>query len=143
MTTQIVYQTEARATGGGRDGLAGTTDGHFTVKLTVPREMGGPGGEGVNPEQLFATGYAACFLGALRFVASQAGKKVAPDATVTATVGIGPRADGSGFGLAIALAVAVPGMDRAEVEDLVAQAHVVCPYSHATRNSLDVKLSVV
>ena len=142
MSTQIVYQTEARATGGGRDGLAGTTDAHFTVKLTVPREMGGPGGEGVNPEQLFATGYAACFLGALRYVGSLDGKKVPPDATVTTTVGIGPREDG-GFGLAVALAVSVPGMEKAEAEALVAKAHHVCPYSHATRNSIDVKLSVV
>ncbi len=102
MTTRIVYQTEARAAGGGRDGISGTTDGHFAVKLTVPREMGGPGGEGVNPEQLFAIGYAACFLGALRYTASLEGKKIAPEADVTASVGIGPREDG-GFGLSVAL----------------------------------------
>lgn len=142
MSTMIVYETEARATGGGRDGLAGTTDKHFTVKLTVPKEMGGPGGEGVNPEQLFATGYAACFLGALRFVASQEGHAIAPDATITSKVGIGPREDGGGFGLAIALTVAVPGLDRALLADLVAKAHHVCPYSHAIRNNIDVVTTI-
>lgn len=142
MVTKVVYQTEARAAGGGRDGISGTTDGHFAVKLTVPKEMGGPGGEGVNPEQLFATGYAACFLGALRYAGSLEGKKVSPDATVTSSVGIGPRDDG-GFGLTVSLAVSVPGMDKAEAEALVAKAHHICPYSHATRGSLDVKLSVV
>ena len=97
----------------------------------------------MNPEQLFATGYAACFLGAMKFVASQGGSaKVPADATVTSTVGIGPRSEG-GFGLEIALAISLPGVDRAAAEDLVAKAHQVCPYSNATRNNIDVKLSVV
>lgn len=142
MSTMIVYETEARATGGGRDGLAGTTDKRFTVKLTVPKEMGGPGGEGVNPEQLFATGYAACFLGALRFVASQEGQAIPPEATITSKVGIGPREDGGGFGLAVGLTVTVPGLDRAVLADLVAKAHHVCPYSHAIRNNIDVVTTI-
>ncbi|MBI1245077.1 MAG: Ohr family peroxiredoxin [Alphaproteobacteria bacterium] len=137
----VVYRTSARATGG-RDGHSATLDGAVDVKLAVPKEMGG-NGQGVNPEQLFATGYAACFLGAMKFVASQGGTaKVPAEASVTSTVGIGPRAAG-GFGLEIALAVELPGVPRAEAEALVAKAHEVCPYSNATRDNIDVKLSVV
>jgi Ohr subfamily peroxiredoxin len=102
--------------------------------------MGGTG-KGVNPEQLFATGYAACFLGALKLVASQKKVKLSPDATVTSTVGIGPRSEG-GFGLEVSLEVSVPGLSKAEAEPLVEEAHQVCPYSNATRNNIDVKLSV-
>lgn len=141
MSVTVKYQTSARATGG-RDGHAKTLDGALEVKLTTPKELGGAGGAGVNPEQLFASGYAACFLGAMKFVSSQGGAKVPADAHVTATVGIGPRAAG-GFGLEVALAVALPGVDRAAAEDLVAKAHQVCPYSNATRNNIDVRLSVV
>jgi len=141
MSINVLYRTSARATGG-RDGRSGTLDGAVDVKLVTPKELGGAGGEGVNPEQLFATGYAACFLGAMRFVATQGGPKVPPDADVTATVGIGPRAAG-GFGLEIALAVALPGLVRAEAKALVEQAHQICPYSNATRNNVDVQLSVV
>jgi len=139
--SKVVYSTSARATGG-RDGKSGTLDGSFAVTLAVPKEMGG-NGQGVNPEQLFATGYSACFLGAMKFVASQGGTaKVPNETTVTATVGIGPRVEG-GFGLEIALAVDLPGVPRAEAEALVEKAHQVCPYSNATRNNIDVKLSVV
>lgn len=131
----------ARATGG-REGSAATLDGTFQVKLSTPKELGGGGGTGVNPEQLFAAGYAACFLGAMKAVAAQGGPKVPSDATVTSTVGIGPRSEG-GFGLEIALAVSLPGLERADAEALVQKAHHVCPYSNATRNNIDVKLSVV
>ncbi|MFA6265251.1 MAG: organic hydroperoxide resistance protein [Pseudolabrys sp.] len=141
MSVDVKYKTSARATGG-RDGQSGTTDGSFNVTLTVPKELGGPGGAGVNPEQLFATGYSACFLGAMKFVASQGGPKVPADATVTATVGIGPRSEG-GFGLEISLEVSVPGLPKADAEALVAKAHQVCPYSNATRNNIDVKLTVI
>ncbi|MBU3079487.1 organic hydroperoxide resistance protein [Sphingomonas quercus] len=142
MSTNVLYETSARATGG-RDGRSRTLDGSLDVKLTTPKELGGAGGDGNNPEQLFAAGYAACFIGAMKFVASQGGTaKVPADAEVTATVGIGPRSEG-GFGLAIALAVSLPGVDRAEAEALVEQAHQVCPYSNATRNNIDVKLSIV
>lgn len=139
MPVNVVYSTQARATGG-RDGQSGTLDGAVNVTLAVPKEMGGDG-KGVNPEQLFATGYAACFLGAMKFVASQGGAKVPPETTVTATVGIGPRSEG-GFGLEIALEVDLPGVDRADAQALIDQAHQVCPYSNATRNNIDVKLSL-
>ena len=141
MPVNVLYTTSARATGG-RDGRSGTLDGALDVKLTTPKELGGAGGEGNNPEQLFATGYAACFLGAMKFVASQGGPKVPADTTVTSTVGIGPRSEG-GFGLEISLAISLPGVDHAEAVALVEKAHQVCPYSNATRNNIDVKLSVV
>jgi len=141
MPVNVLYTTSARATGG-RDGRSGTLDGALDVKLTTPKELGGAGGEGNNPEQLFATGYAACFLGAMKFVASQGGPKVPADTTVTSTVGIGPRSEG-GFGLEISLAIALPGVNHAEAVALVEKAHQVCPYSNATRNNIDVKLSVV
>ncbi|MCA8906621.1 MAG: organic hydroperoxide resistance protein [Rhodospirillaceae bacterium] len=139
MPVNVVYSTQARATGG-RDGQSGTLDGAVNVTLAVPKEMGG-NGKGVNPEQLFATGYAACFLGAMKFVASQGGPKVPAETTVTSTVGIGPRSEG-GFGLEIALEIDLPGVDRAEAQALIEQAHQVCPYSNATRNNIDVKLSL-
>ncbi len=141
MSVNVLYRTSSRATGG-RDGRSGTVDGTFDVTLATPKELGGAGGAGVNPEQLFATGYAACFLGAMKFVASKGGPKVPADTTVTATVGIGPRSEG-GFGLEIALEVSLPGVERAAAEALVAEAHQVCPYSNATRNNIDVQLSVV
>jgi osmotically inducible protein OsmC len=141
MSVNVLYRTAARATGG-RDGRAATLDGALDVTLATPKELGGGGGAGNNPEQLFAAGYAACFIGAMKFVASQGGPKVPADATVTADVGIGPRAEG-GFGLDIALEVSLPGLDRAAAEDLVAKAHQVCPYSNATRGNVDVRLTVV
>ena len=140
MSVNVLYQTAARATGG-RDGHTATLDGTFDVSLTIPKELGGPGGPGANPEKLFAAGYAACFLGAMKAVAAQGGPKVPSDTTVTSTVGIGPRSEG-GFGLAIALSIALPGLPRADAEALVAKAHQVCPYSNATRNNIDVKLTV-
>jgi Ohr subfamily peroxiredoxin len=141
MPVKVLYTTSATATGG-RDGEARTADGSFAVKLATPKELGGAGGPGNNPEQLFASGYSACFIGAMKFVASQGGPKVPADTTVTATVGIGPRSEG-GFGLEVALAIKLPGLARADAEALVQKAHQVCPYSNATRNGIDVKLSVV
>ena len=138
----ILYTTRATATGG-RSGSARSEDGALAVTLTTPKQLGGDGAPGTNPEQLFAAGYSACFLGALKFVASKEKVAISPETTVTATVGIGPRDDGQGFGIDVALAIALPGVDRAQAEDLVAKAHVVCPYSHATKGSLDVRLSVV
>lgn len=137
-----LYATSATATGGGRDGHSATDDGRLSVDLSVPRELGGAGGPGTNPEQLFAAGYAACFLSALRFIAGKEKQKLPDGTTVTASVGIGPRDDGAGFGLDVALAIAAPGFDKALAEDLVAKAHVVCPYSEATRGNLAVRLSV-
>ncbi|WP_334174653.1 organic hydroperoxide resistance protein [Pseudoxanthobacter sp.] len=137
----ILYRTRATATGG-RDGSATSEDGTFSVRLAVPKELGGPGGPGSNPEQLFASGYSACFLGALKFVAAKEKVKIAGEATVTADVGIGPRDDGTGFGLDVELTIRLPGTERAVAEDLVARAHIVCPYSEATRNNLAVRLVV-
>jgi lipoyl-dependent peroxiredoxin len=141
MPVDVKYTTTATATGG-RDGRARTKDGAFEVQLATPKELGGGGGAGNNPEQLFAAGYAACFLGAMKFVAAQGGPKVPGEATVTATVGIGPRSEG-GFGLDVGLDVALPGLERAEAEALVDQAHQVCPYSNATRGNVPVRLRVV
>jgi osmotically inducible protein OsmC len=140
MSVNVLYRTSATATGG-RDGQAKTADGSFAVKLATPKELGGAGGPGNNPEQLFAAGYSACFLGAMKFVASQGGPKVPADTSVTATVGIGPRSEG-GFGLDIALAISLPGLAPAEAKTLVDEAHQVCPYSNATRNNVEVRLSI-
>jgi len=137
MTSKILYTAQVHTTGG-RDGAAKSADGQLGVKLATP----GTGRAGTNPEQLFAAGYSACFLGALKYVAAQKKVKIDEATTVTASVGIGPRADGGGFGLDIALSVAIPGVDRATAEELVAAADVVCPYSHLAHNGAKVALSV-
>ncbi len=137
----VLYKTEATATGG-RDGHSATNDGTLSVKLSRPKELGGTGEGGTNPEQLFAAGYSACFLSALQFVAGKEKVKIPDDATVTAKVGIGPRDDGTGFGLDVALQVHIPGVAKDLAESLVSKAHIVCPYSEATRKNLDVRLSV-
>jgi osmotically inducible protein OsmC len=136
----ILYRAHAAAEGG-REGSAASDDSRLSVKLSTPKELGGGGGEGTNPEQLFAAGYSACFLGALKYVAGQEKAKLPADTKVSAVVGIGPRDDGGGFGIAVDLTVAVPGYDKAEAEALVAKAHVVCPYSHATRGNIPVSLT--
>ena len=141
---KIVYTAHAHATGG-REGHAKSDDGLLDVKLITPREMGGAGG-GVNPEQLFAAGYAACFLGAMKFVAGQEKLTVPADTKVEGAVGIGPFGDGpvpAGFNIAVELKITVPGMDKAAVEALVEKTHKVCPYSNATRGNIDVTLTVV
>lgn len=140
MPTKVVYSTSSRAKGG-RDGSAKSLDSAFEAKLSTPKEMGGGGGDGVNPEILFASGYAACFLGAMKAVSKDVGVKVPDDAAVKSTVGIGPRSEG-GFGLEIALEVEMPGVGKAEAKKLVDKAHEVCPYSNATRGNIDVKLSI-
>ncbi|MDJ0389902.1 organic hydroperoxide resistance protein [Roseomonas sp. E05] len=140
MSVDVKYSTEATATGG-RDGRSRTTDGALDVKLSTPKELGGAGGAGNNPEQLFAAGYAACFLGALKFVAAQEKVRVPEDATVSARVGIGPRVAG-GFGITADLTISLPGIERAKAEALVQKAHQVCPYSNATRNNVDVGLTI-
>ena len=140
-TIKPLFTATATATGG-RNGHTEASDGSVGADLSVPKAMGGPGKPGTTtPEHLFAAGYAACFLGAMKFVSSQGGPKVPDDASVTSTVGIGPRSEG-GFGLEVALAVSLPGVPRAEAEALVSKAHQVCPYSNATRNNIDVKLTV-
>jgi osmotically inducible protein OsmC len=142
MTTKIdkvLYTAKAHTTGG-REGRATTDDGVLDVTLQPPKEMGGKGGA-TNPEQLFAAGYSACFIGAMKFVAGQKKIAIPADTAVDASVAIGPIPNG--FGLAVELAVSLPGMDRAAAQELVEAAHVVCPYSNATRGNIDVTLTVV
>lgn len=136
---KIVYTAHASASGG-REGQAKSSDGLLDVKLIMPKEMGGAGG-GVNPEQLFAAGYSACFLGAMKFVAGQEKITVPADTQVSGAVGIGPIP--TGFSLAVELSIHVPGMEHAAVQALVEKAHIVCPYSNATRGNIDVTLTVV
>ena len=139
---KILYQARAKATGGGRDdGRTVSSDGALDVHLTRPREMGGPGGTGTNPEQLFAAGYSACFLSAMRFVARRDKIAIPADASVESTIGFG--AIPNGFGLEAELRVSLPGLPRREAEALVEKAHVVCPYSNATRGNIDVRLIVL
>jgi Ohr subfamily peroxiredoxin len=140
MSVKVIYKTSATATGG-RDGSAKSDDGSVDVKLVIPKEMGGPGGVGANPEKLFAAGYSACFLGAMKAVSGKQGVKVPADATVTATIGFGPRAEG-GFGITADLLVDLPGVEKGDAERLMHAAHEVCPYSNATRGNVDVGLSV-
>ncbi|MFI6781753.1 organic hydroperoxide resistance protein [Micromonospora sp. NPDC050276] len=136
---QVLYTASATATGDGRDGHVETSDGTLALDLAVPKEMGGAGGA-ANPEQLFAAGYAACFHSALRVVA----RRVKADVTgsvVGAEVGIGPNGSG-GFGLTVQLVVDLPAASREVAEQLIEQAHQVCPYSNATRGNVDVTLTV-
>jgi osmotically inducible protein OsmC len=140
MSVNVLYRTSATAQGG-RDGVARSQDGRLDVRLSTPKELGGAGGDGVNPEQLFAAGYSACFLGALKVAGQQAKVAIPAEATVTATVGIGPRSEG-GFGITADLVITLPGIARDQAEALVAAAHQICPYSNATRNNLDVGLTV-
>ncbi|WP_249691863.1 organic hydroperoxide resistance protein [Stappia sp. WLB 29] len=137
----ILYTAHASATGG-RTGNAKSDDNRLEVTLSTPKELGGDGGAGTNPEQLFAAGYSACFLGAMKFVAGQQKLKLSEETQVAADVGIGPRDDGTGFGIAVTLNITVPGLDRTEAQTLVEKAHVVCPYSHATRGNIPVTLNV-
>ena len=142
MSIKVAYSTSATATGGGRnEGRSVTADGTLDVKLTSPKELGGPGGPGTNPEQLFAAGYSACFLGALRYAAGRDKIAVPADTSVQANVGIGGREDGTGFGLVVSLTITAPGLDPAVLDDLIQKAHVVCPYSHATRGNIEVTLN--
>ncbi|MBC3919264.1 organic hydroperoxide resistance protein [Undibacterium sp. CY18W] len=138
---QVLYTANATATGG-RDGRAVSSDNQLEVKLTTPKELGGAGGEGTNPEQMFAAGYSACFIGAMKFVAAAQKTALPADTSVNGLVGIGPNGKG-GFGLAVTLNVSLPGLDRAAAEALVHKAHEVCPYSNATRGNIDVTLNIL
>lgn len=137
----VLYKAHATASGGGRNGRSRTDDGKIDVSLSVPKAMGGDDGPGTNPEQLFATGYAACYLGALRLVSGKAGTPVGPDTQVHATIGFGPNTRGEGYNLDVALKVTDHGLDQATIDALIAKAHEVCPYSNATRGNVDVALS--
>jgi lipoyl-dependent peroxiredoxin len=136
---QVLYRAKATATGG-REGSSRSSDGVLDVKLSTPKELGGGGGPGTNPEQLFAAGYSACFLGALKFVAGQQKVQLPQDTTVTAEVGIGKIP--TGFGIEVDLSINAPGMDKQQLKELVDKAHIVCPYSNATRNNIDVRLNL-
>ncbi len=137
---KVLYTTKATATGG-RDGKAESDDGLLSVNLAAPKELGGQGGA-TNPEQLFAAGYSACFIGAIKFVGNRDKIAVPKDVSVTAKVAIGARDDGEGFGLSVDFTVSLPGLDKAVAEDLVARAHKVCPYSHATKGNIPVTTSI-
>jgi Ohr subfamily peroxiredoxin len=142
MTVDIKYWTEAKANGGGRNGLSTLENGSLTVTMTSPKELGGSG-KGHNPEELFALGYAACYLGAMRFAASSEKLGTVPeDATVTAHVGIGPRSDG-GFGLKVKLVVSLPGLAKDVAEKIAERGHFICPYSNATKGNIEVETEVV
>ena len=132
----VIYKAHATATGG-RDGTVKSSDGLLDLKLSVPREMGGAGG-GVNPEQLFAAGYSACFIGAMKFVAGLQKVAMPADASINATVGIGKIP--AGFGIEVQMVVSLPGMDRDVAQALVNKAHEVCPYSNATRGNIEVNI---
>ncbi|MEX0603123.1 MAG: organic hydroperoxide resistance protein [Marinobacter sp.] len=137
---KVVYTAYAEATGG-RDGRAISSDGVLDVALTTPKDMGGAGGKGTNPEQLFAAGYSACFIGAMKFVAGQEKIEMPEDASIEGAVGIGPIPNG--FGIEVELKINLPGMDKKQAKELVDKAHQVCPYSNATRGNIDVTLTLV
>ena len=136
---KILYTATATSTGG-REGASKSSDGVLDVKLTTPKELGGNGATGTNPEQLFAAGYSACFLGAMKFVAGNMKVALPADTSITAEIGIGPIP--AGFNIQAKLTITVPGLERAKAEEVVAAAHQVCPYSNATRGNIDVTLTV-
>lgn len=135
---KVIYTAHAHTTGG-RDGQSASDDGKLSVKLSPPKEMGGSGA-GTNPEQLFAAGYSACFMGAMKHVAGLKKVTVPADAAIDASVDIGPIP--AGFGIAAKLVISLPGMDRAVAQDLIDTAHGVCPYSNATRGNIEVTLTL-
>ncbi|AFT86167.1 organic hydroperoxide resistance protein [Paraburkholderia phenoliruptrix] len=137
---KVLYRAHAHATGG-RDGRAVVPEGKLDFKLTTPRELGGAGGDGANPEQLFAAGYSACFLGAMKFVAARDKIAIPADVSIDGSVGIG--AIPNGFGIEVELKISLPGMARDAAQALVDKAHSVCPYSNATRGNIDVTLTIV
>lgn len=135
----VLYSAHVTVTGG-RNGEAASDDGNLNVKLGMPKELGGAGGDATNPEQLFAAGYGACFLSALGLVASKKKIPLSKDAAIDATVALGPKGDK--LGLDVTLRVKLPGMNEKEANELVHLAHETCPYSNATRGNIDVRLEV-
>jgi lipoyl-dependent peroxiredoxin len=136
---KVLYTAHGKATGG-REGTGASSDGALSVKLSTPKELGGAGGDGTNPEQLFAVGYAACFIGAMKAVGGKMKLAVPADVAIESEVGIGPIP--AGFGIQVKMNIHLPGMERATAEQLVAAAHQVCPYSNATRGNIDVTLTI-
>jgi lipoyl-dependent peroxiredoxin len=140
---KAIYTAHATSTGG-RTGTTESSDGAIKLALVTPKELGGAGGAGTNPEQLFAAGYSACFIGAMKAVAAREKLTLPADVSIKSDVSIGPMTGKEGaFGIAVTMAVHVPGMDKAAAEKLVATAHEVCPYSNATRGNIEVALTVV
>ena len=138
-----VYTAHATSTGG-RTGSTKSDDGRIALNLSTPKELGGDGGAGTNPEQLFAAGYSACFIGAMKAVAARQKLALPAEVSISADVSIGPMTGKPGaFGIAVAMAISVPGMERAAAQALVTAAHEVCPYSNATRGNIEVALTVV
>lgn len=135
MSVEVAYRVSSTATGGGRDGHVESGPGRVKLDLQPPVELGGSG-KGANPEELFSAGYAACFLGALRLVAKNAGVAIPDDATVTVTAGIGKDLVDNGFGLVADIAVSLPGMDQAKADEMAQAAHGFCPYSKATKGNI-------
>lgn len=139
---QALYTATATATGG-RAGTARSDDGALDVTLSTPKALGGAGGAGTNPEQLFAAGYSACFIGAMKAVSARQKLALPAEVSITSQVGIGPLSGKAGaFGIQVAMSISVPGMERSDLEALVAAAHEVCPYSNATRGNVDVTLTI-
>ena len=140
---QAVYTAQATSTGG-RAGSTKSSDGRISLNLSTPKALGGDDGPGTNPEQLFAAGYSACFIGAMKAVAAKQKISLPAEVSNTAEVAIGPMSGKPGaFSITVAMKISIPGMDKAAAEKLVKDAHEVCPYSNATRGNLDVKFSVV
>ncbi|SRR5258706_1947704 len=137
---KVLYTAHATSTGG-REGTSRSSDGALDVRLSTPKELGGGGGPGTNPEQMFAAGYSACFIGAMKAVAGKQKIQLPADVSIAADVGIGPIP--TGFGIQVALNISLPGMDREAAQKLVQAAHQVCPYSNATRGNIDVALNLV
>ena len=139
---KAIYTATSTSTGG-RTGTTKSSDGRISLQLSTPKELGGDNGPGTNPEQLFASGYSACFIGAMKAVGARQKIAVPADTSIAASVAIGPMTGKEGaFSIAVTMKVSVPGMDRAAAEQLVATAHQVCPYSNATRGNVDVAISV-
>lgn len=139
-TEKVLYRATAKATGG-RDGSATSADGAINVPLSTPKELGGAGGSGTNPEELFAAGYSACFIGALKFVAGQQKIRLPDDLSITGNVGIGMIP--AGFGIEVQLDITMPDIERSVAEGLIEKAHQVCPYSNATRGNINVTLNLI
>jgi lipoyl-dependent peroxiredoxin len=136
----VLYRAQAHVTGG-RDGRAVVPANNLDLKLSTPKELGGGGGEGTNPEQLFAAGYSACFIGAMKFVGARDKIAIPQDVSVDGNVGIGQIPNG--FGIEVELKISLPGMAREQAQALIDKAHIVCPYSNATRGNIDVTLTLV
>ncbi len=144
MAIEKALYTAQATSSGGRTGTTESSDGVIKLNLTTPKELGGPGGNGTNPEQLFASGYSACFIGAMKAMAARQKIALTSEVSIKADVSIGPMVGKAGaFGIAVTMAISVPGMERAAAQKLVNDAHEVCPYSNATRGNIDVTLTLV